>query len=126
MPLDWAQTQYNLGNAVVVLADREGGTGRLEEAVVAYRAALQELTRERVPLQWAMTQENLTRVFSLLAIRVAGEAKRKYLTDALTAVDGALAVYRENNAAYYVKEAERLRAMLRTVILAEQGRVQTP
>jgi hypothetical protein len=32
---------------------------RLEEAVVAYRDALLESTRERVPLNWAMTQNNL-------------------------------------------------------------------
>jgi Protein of unknown function (DUF938) len=31
---------------------------RLEEAVAAYRAALQELTRDRVPLGWAATQMN--------------------------------------------------------------------
>jgi tetratricopeptide (TPR) repeat protein len=35
------------------------GTERLEEAVAAYQAALQEYTRERVPLDWAMTQDNL-------------------------------------------------------------------
>ncbi len=32
---------------------RESGTARLEEAVVAYRAALEEYSRERVPLDWA-------------------------------------------------------------------------
>ena len=31
----------------------------LEQAVVAYRAALEEFTRERVPLGWARTQNNL-------------------------------------------------------------------
>ena len=38
---------------------RESGTARLEEAVAAFRAALEERTRERVPLDWAMTQNNL-------------------------------------------------------------------
>jgi hypothetical protein len=33
--------------------------GHLTEAVAAYRAALEERTRERVPLDWAMTQNNL-------------------------------------------------------------------
>jgi len=46
-------TQNNLGNALSTLGERESGTARLEEAVAAYRAALQEFTRERVPLQWA-------------------------------------------------------------------------
>ena len=41
------------------LGERESGTGRLEGAVTAYRAALEEQTRERVPLDWAMTQNNL-------------------------------------------------------------------
>ena len=34
-------------------------TPALERAIAAYRAALQERTRERVPLDWAMTQNNL-------------------------------------------------------------------
>ena len=37
-------TQNNLGNALVALGERETGTARLEEAVAAYRAALEELT----------------------------------------------------------------------------------
>ncbi len=50
VPLDWATTQNNLGNALSTLGERESGTARLEEAVAAYRAALEERTRERVPL----------------------------------------------------------------------------
>ena len=38
------------------LGERDAGTERLEEAVAAYRLALQERTRERVPLDWAETQ----------------------------------------------------------------------
>jgi hypothetical protein len=51
-------TQNNLGNALATLGERESGTARLDEAVKAYRAALEELTRERVPLQWAATFGN--------------------------------------------------------------------
>jgi hypothetical protein len=36
---------------LLTLGERESGTARLEEAVAAYRAALEEGTRERVPLQ---------------------------------------------------------------------------
>ena len=43
----------NLGAALWTLGARESGTARLEEAVGAYRAALEEYTRERVPLDWA-------------------------------------------------------------------------
>ena len=35
------------------LGDRESGTARLEAAVEAFRAALEERTREQVPLLWA-------------------------------------------------------------------------
>ena len=46
-----------------MLGERESGTARLEQAVVAFRAALEERTeertRERVPLNWAATQNNL-------------------------------------------------------------------
>ena len=42
VPLDWAMTQNNLGNALQTLGERESGTARLEEAVAAYRAALEE------------------------------------------------------------------------------------
>ena len=42
--------QNNLGNALSVLGERESGTARLEAAVVAYRAALEEWRRDRVPL----------------------------------------------------------------------------
>jgi len=53
VPLQWAMTQMNLGNALQALGLRESGTARLEQAVAAYAAALQEWTRERVPLDWA-------------------------------------------------------------------------
>jgi len=40
MPLRWARTQNNLGIALQTLGRRESGTGRLEEALGAFRAAL--------------------------------------------------------------------------------------
>jgi hypothetical protein len=46
----WAETQNDLGIALWRLGERESGTARLEEAVSAYRAALEEMTRDRVPL----------------------------------------------------------------------------
>ena len=49
----------NLGNALRTLGERESGTTRLEEAVAAHGAALEEATRARAPLQWAQTQTNL-------------------------------------------------------------------
>jgi hypothetical protein len=52
-------TQHNLGNALSTLGARENGTRRLDEAVAAYCAALQERSRERVPLQCAATRNNI-------------------------------------------------------------------
>ena len=59
MPLDWATSQHNLGNALSMLGDRETSTARLEEAVAAYYEVMKEWTRERLPLDWATAQNNL-------------------------------------------------------------------
>jgi tetratricopeptide (TPR) repeat protein len=72
-PLEWASTQNNLGNVlqafVEIFGERGGGTERLEEAVAAYRAALEERTRKRGPLQWAKTQSNLDAALQALGRR---------------------------------------------------------
>ena len=85
VPLDWAMTQNNLGNALGSLGERESGTERLEGAVAAYREALKEYTRERVPLKWAMTQNNLGTALSCLGERESGTER----------LDGAVTAYRE-------------------------------
>ena len=87
VPLDWAQTQNNLGNALAALGERESGTVRLEEAVLAYRAALEERTRDRVPLQWAQTQTNLGAALETLGERESGTAR---LEEAVVAYRAAL------------------------------------
>ena len=87
VPLDWAMTQNNLGNALQTLGGRESGTARLEEAVAAYRAALEEYTRERVPLQWAATQNNLGTALRTLGERESGTAQ---LEEAVAAYRAAL------------------------------------
>jgi hypothetical protein len=115
-------TQNNLGGALARLGERESDPARLLEAVEAYRAALTEWTRERVPLQWAATQNNLAIASRLIASLTNGAAREAHLKEALAAVDGALAVYREGNAAPYIDKAERLR----TAILAETQQAQAP
>src|ERR1035437_804757 len=85
VPLQWATTQNNLGNALARLGERESGTERLEAAVAAYREALKECTREKVPLDWAMTQTNLGNALWTLGERESG-------TERLAA---AVAAYRE-------------------------------
>jgi len=65
----------DLGVSLQELGDREPGAARLEEAVVAHRAALEELTRERVPLYWATTQMNLGSALATLGTRESGTAR---------------------------------------------------
>jgi tetratricopeptide (TPR) repeat protein len=78
------KAQNNLGAALWALGERESGSARLEEAVAAYRAALQERTRARVPLDWATTQNNLGNALSTLGERESGTAR----------LDEAVAAYR--------------------------------
>jgi exonuclease VII small subunit len=88
-------TQMNLGNALLSLGARESRTARLEEAVSAYREALQELARARAPLQWATTQLNLGIALTTLGARESGTAR----------LEEAVAAYREA-----LKENTRARA----------------
>ena len=90
LPLDWAKTQNNLGSALATLGKRENGTARLEEAVAAYRAALEEYSRERVPLDWATTQNNLGTALVSFGERESGTAR---LMEAVAACRAALEEY---------------------------------
>jgi hypothetical protein len=56
--------------------------------VAAYRAALEEWTRERGPLQWAMTQNNLGAALQTLGERESGTARLEQR------LEEAVAVYR--------------------------------
>ena len=89
MPLDWAETQNNLGDALEALGEQETGTRYLEEAISAYRAALEEYTRERVPLDWAETQISLGNALKVLGERETGTAQ---LEEAVAAFDACLTV----------------------------------
>jgi tetratricopeptide (TPR) repeat protein len=96
-PLDWAMTQNNLGAALRLLGERESGTARLDEAVVAFGEALKENTRERAPLAWAMTQNNLGTALTTLGERESGTVR----------LEQAAVAYREA-----LKEYTRARAPL--------------
>ncbi len=102
VPLHWAMTQNNLGNALWTLGQRESGTERLGEAVDAYRAALEERTRERVPLDWATTQNNLGNALSTLGERELDVLKLK---EARSSIDAAFEVFvaagQEHHRAYF-------------------------
>jgi tetratricopeptide (TPR) repeat protein len=83
-------TQNNLGNALQVLGDRETGVVRLEEALVAYRAAQEEWTRNQAPLRWANVQNNIGNVLVTLGERERGTAR---LEEAVAAYCAALEEY---------------------------------
>ncbi len=119
MPLDWALTQMDLGNALERLGGRESGTARLEEAVGAYRAALEERTRERVPLDWARTQMNLGIALWTLGARESGTAR---LEEAVAAYRAALEeMTRERVPLRWAKTQNNLGIALQTLGARESG-----
>ena len=67
----------NLGTALFKLGERESRTVRLEQAVAAFRAALEERSRKRVPFDWALTQHNLGAALMRLGERESGTEKLK-------------------------------------------------
>lgn len=97
--IEWAMTGICLGNALQTLGVRESGTVRLEDAVSAYREALQEFTRARVPLRWATVQMKLASVYCALFDK---GARPNHLDDALEAIDRALEEYRKAKADFYI------------------------
>ena len=93
--------------ALIRLGERESGTARLDEAVAAYRAALEEETRERVPLDWAGTQNNLGIALAMLGEREGGTAK---LEEAVRSFRAALEEYtRERDPLQWASDAEQSR-----------------
>ncbi len=79
----------------------------------AYRAALEERTRERVPLDWAMTQYNLGTALLLLGERGDNEA---LLRRAVAAYEAALEEFQRCGASAYAAVAERNLARARALL----------
>jgi tetratricopeptide (TPR) repeat protein len=108
-----------LGNALFRLGERESGTARLEEAVAAYREALQERIRDRVPLDWAMTQNNLGNALQALGARESGTAR---LEKAVAAYGEALKEWtRERDPSKWSVTQNNLGAALRALGERESG-----
>ena len=72
--LDWARTQNNLGTALQRLGERESGTARLEEAVEAYRAALDLFEGAGARHYVDVIRGNLERATTMLDQRRASQA----------------------------------------------------
>ena len=62
-------TQNNLGEVLQALGKRESGTARLDEAVAAYREALEEFAPEVAPYYHDMAQKNLADCLAVLEQR---------------------------------------------------------
>jgi Tetratricopeptide repeat len=113
VPLDWAMTQNNLGDALRRLGERDNGTTQLEQAAAAYREALKERRRERVPLDWVESFGNEGVVLMLVAERsgdivMAETALSQINTAFVTMRDGGNAP----SAAYYEQQLPRARALV--------------
>ena len=94
-PQDWAMTQNNLGVALWDLGGRSSGeeSGKyLEQAVAAYRAALEVYTREQLPQDWAMTQNNLGLVLRALGERSRETERIRHFQESVVAFENALTV----------------------------------
>jgi hypothetical protein len=113
VPLDWAQTQNNLGTALATLGERESGIERLEEAVSAFNEALNERTRERVPFDWATS----TGIHGVAMMRLAERKKDPVMAEtALQEIEAAFEVTRDGgqarNAAYLEARLPEARALV--------------
>lgn len=69
VPLDWAMTHNNLGNALQALGKRESGTARLLEAAAAYRGAIDVFEHAEATYYLEATRQNLADGEALIASR---------------------------------------------------------
>jgi tetratricopeptide (TPR) repeat protein len=92
-----ARANLLLGGSLQMLADRDSGTARLEEAITVYHEAMKDWPRERAPLEWAETQESIASALWEIADR----------EDSTTRYEEAMAAYHET-----LKERTRERAPL--------------
>jgi hypothetical protein len=69
VPLDWALSQMNLGNALDCMRERESGTAHLEKAVAAYRVALEVFTHAGANYYINICRKNREKALAILAER---------------------------------------------------------
>ncbi len=87
-PAGWAAAMHCLGKTLVLLGEECQEPERLEEAVKAYLAALEEWTRELAPAEWAKAQRDLGEALQALGGQEGG---RDRLREAAEAYRAALA-----------------------------------
>ena len=89
-PEAWAETQFNLGNALLLHGTRsENGLQLLSEAIEAFRAALEICTPAVNPVDWAETQISLGGALLALGKRCGGKEGTNYLTQAVNVLQAA-------------------------------------
>jgi CHAT domain-containing protein/signal recognition particle subunit SEC65 len=91
LPFNWAMTQHNLGNAYARINEVKPREAHyIENAIEAYKAALQVRTREAFPEYWAMTQISLGGAY--WSRRIKGDPAEN-VENAIKAYHAALEVY---------------------------------
>ncbi|SNS55597.1 hypothetical protein [Antarctobacter heliothermus] len=119
--MDWALTQNNLAGALGDQGERtEGpeGAALLVQAVNAYCAALEVLTREAHPVHWAQTQENLAMTEEAIAGHDTCSDAAPHLRAALDHVTAALQVYDPEHMPYDFGTATKLKTRLKEKLAA--------
>ena len=89
MPVEWATTMMNLGNAY---GDRIRGdrADNIEHAIRSYEQALEVMTRQAMPVDWAKTVNNLGVAYS---DRIRGD-RADNIEEAIRSYEQALEVHR--------------------------------
>jgi tetratricopeptide (TPR) repeat protein len=90
-PTYWPEAQNHLGIVLYNIGERESGTARLEEAVAAFRAALEVYTRAEIPTSWAGTQNHLGNALQTLGERESDTARLEEAVAAFRAARHVLA-----------------------------------
>ena len=94
-PTEWAALQSALGDALMGLYDLDPKSGAqyAEQAAIAYRASLQELTLEGDPLHWAEAKVGLGNALEEMGYNNSDSA---YLNQAIDAYNDSLKVYKSD------------------------------
>ena len=110
---------YSYAMVRVMLGTQGGSNADLQQAIEAFRGALEFRTRTRVPLQWATTQNSLGNAFATLGERESGTAR---LDEAVAAYRAALKEYtRDRVPLDWAMTQNNLAAALRTLGEREDG-----
>jgi tetratricopeptide (TPR) repeat protein len=109
---------HALGMTLSVIGEQTGDNSVLGNAIAAYRAALEERTRERVPLDWATTQNNLGTALATLGGRESGTAR---LEEAVAAFDACLMITETAWPAEWVQQVRLHRDATRAEIIRRRA-----